>query len=63
MQHYVTALRQQPDASNWLVGLGVSLQAQGNNQGAAEAFQRALDLGLPASLSQFTRERLQQLSR
>ena len=63
VQHYVTALRQQPEASNWLVGLGVSLQAQGNSQGAAEAFQRALDLGLPASLSQFTRERLQQLSR
>ncbi len=63
VQHYVTALRQQPDASNWLVGLGVSLQAQGNTQGAAEAFQRALDLGLPASLSQFARERLQQLSR
>ena len=63
VQHYVVALRQQPDSSNWLVGLGVSLQAQGNTQGAAEAYQRALDLGLPASLSQFTRERLQQVNR
>lgn len=61
--HYVVALRQQPDASNWLVGLGVSLQAQGQAQGAAEAYQRALDLGLPASLSQFARDRLQQVSR
>ena len=63
VQHYVTALRQQPDSSNWLVGLGVSLQAQGNTQGAAEAYQRALDLGLPASLSQFARDRLQQVNR
>jgi MSHA biogenesis protein MshN len=61
--HYVIALRQQPDSSNWLVGLGVSLQAQGQLSSAAEAYQRALDLGLPASLSQFARDRLQQVSR
>ncbi len=63
VQHYVVALRQQPDSSNWLVGLGVSLQAQGHTQGAAEAYQRAMDLGLPVSLSQFARDRLQQVSR
>lgn len=63
IQHYVMALRQQPDSSNWLVGLGVSLQAQGNLNGAAEAYQRALDLGLPAALSQYARERLLQVSR
>lgn len=63
VQHYVVALRQLPDASNWLVGLGVSLQALNNNDGAAEAYQRALDLGLPASLSQFARDKLNQLKR
>lgn len=63
VQHYVVALRQLPDTSNWLVGLGVSLQALNNTAGAAEAYQRALDLGLPASLSQFTRDKLNQLKR
>lgn len=63
VQHYVTALRQLPDTPNWLVGLGVSLQAMNNLNGAAEAYQRALDLGLPASLGQFAREKLSQLKR
>lgn len=63
VRHYVVALRQLPDTSNWLVGLGVSLQALNNTVGAAEAYQRALDLGLPASLSQFTRDKLNQLKR
>lgn len=62
-QHYLTALRQAPDASNWLVGLAISLQAQNMNVGAAEAYQRAIDLGLPASLSQFAQDRLRQLGR
>jgi len=63
VQHYVVALRQFPDAANWLVGLGVSLQAQNNNSGAAEAYQRALELGLPTSLAQYAREKLNQLGR
>jgi MSHA biogenesis protein MshN len=63
VQHYVTALRQLPDTPNWLVGLGVSLQATNNLSGAAEAYQRALDLGLPASLAQFARDKLSQLKR
>ena len=63
VQHYVTALRQLPDTPNWLVGLGVSLQAMNNLTGATEAYQRALDLGLPASLGQFAREKLSQLKR
>ena len=63
VQHYVIALRQLPDTPNWLVGLGVSLQATNNLQGAAEAYQRALDLGLPASLAQFARDKLNQVKR
>ena len=63
VQHYVVALRQWPDTSNWLVGLGVSLQALNNTASAVEAYQRALDLGLPASLSQFTRDQLNQIKR
>ena len=63
VQHYVVALRQMPDAANWLVGLGVSLQSLNNTSGAVEAYQRALDLGLPASLAQFAREKLSQLGR
>ena len=61
VQHYVLALRQTPDNANWLVGLGVSLQALNNRAAAIEAYQRAMDLGLPSSLSQFTRDRLRQL--
>ena len=63
VQHYVIALRQLPDTPNWLVGLGVSLQALNNSQGAAEAYQRALELGLPASLAMFARDKLNQLKR
>lgn len=63
VQYYIQALRQQPEASHWLVGLAVSLQATGNNQGAAEAYQRALDLGLSPTLGQFAREKLNQLGR
>lgn len=63
VQHYVIALRQFPEAANWLVGLGVSLQALGNRQGAAEAYARALDLGLPASLAKLAGERLDQVQR
>lgn len=63
VQYFVQALRQQPESSHWLVGLGVSLQATGNNQGASEAYQRALDLGLSATLGQFARDKLRQLGR
>lgn len=63
VQYFVQALRQQPETSHWLVGLAVSLQATGNKQGAAEAYQRALDLGLSATLGQFAREKLLQLGR
>jgi len=60
-QHYLTALRQVPDNANWLVGLGISLQAQQIKLGAVQAYQRAIDLGLPPTLVKFVQERLRQL--
>jgi MSHA biogenesis protein MshN len=60
-QHYLTALRQVPDNANWLVGLGISLQAQQIKLGAVQAYQRAIDLGLPPTLVEFAQKRLRQL--
>ncbi len=62
VRHYLVALRSDPMMPTWLVGIGISLQAQGNNASAAEAFQRALDGGqLTPQLSQFVEQRLSQL--
>jgi MSHA biogenesis protein MshN len=46
----------------WLVGIGISLQALGQNRDAQEAFTRARDGGLlsPPLLS-FVEQRLRQL--
>jgi TolA-binding protein len=60
--HFVLALRQAPDSANWLLGLGISLQAQSDTARAAEAYQRAIELGLSASLLQFAQDRLHQLN-
>ena len=46
VQHYLLALRSDPAMPNWLVGIGISLQEQGRNSDAAEAFARARDGGL-----------------
>ncbi len=40
---YRGLLQRQPDNGNWLVGLGISLSAQGNTQAAVESFTRAAD--------------------
>jgi MSHA biogenesis protein MshN len=40
---YRGLLQRQPDNGNWLVGLGISLNAQGNTQAAVESFTRAAD--------------------
>lgn len=62
-RHYLVALRQSPDTANWLVGLGISLQATKNNSAAAEAFQRALDLGgLSPALTATAQEQLKKLT-
>ena len=62
VQHYLLALRSDPAMPNWLVGIGISLQEQGRNSDAAEAFARARDGGLlNAQLLEFVEQRLQQL--
>ncbi len=62
IEHYVIALRLKPDAANWLLGLGISLQSKRDDRSAAEAYQRAIELGLTPSLMQFAQDRLKQLS-
>ncbi len=62
IDHYVSALRLKPDAANWLLGLGISLQAKKDDRSAAEAYQRAIALGLSPSLMQFAQDRLRQVS-
>ncbi len=62
IKHFLTALRSNPSMPNWLVGIGVSLQAVGKNADAVEAFQRAKDTGwLASGLAAFVDQRLTQL--
>ncbi len=62
VRHYLVALRSDPMMPTWLVGIGISLQAQGKNVDAAEAFGRARDSGqLTPQLGQFVEQRLSQL--
>lgn len=62
VQHYLAALSSNPAMPTWLIGIGVSLQAQSQNQDAAVAFQRALDTGkLSPELAQFAEQRVKQL--
>jgi MSHA biogenesis protein MshN len=63
IQHFVTSLRKQPDSANVLLGLGISLQEKKDKASAAEAYQRAIELGLSPSLMQFAQDRLRQLNR
>ena len=44
--HFLAALQTNPAMPNWLVGLGISLRATGQDAQAAEAFQRARGTGL-----------------
>ena len=61
--HYLTALRSDPAMPAWLVGIGISLQAQGNLADARAAFQRAKDGGqLTPELARFVEQRLQQVT-
>ncbi|MDO8719344.1 MAG: tetratricopeptide repeat protein [Polaromonas sp.] len=42
---YRAALRDDPGAVDWLIGLGISLQGAGNNKEALETFRRAYETG------------------
>lgn len=62
VKHYLVALRSDPSMPNWLVGIGISLQAQDKDNDAIEAFQRAKDSGLlTPQLTRFVDQRLSQL--
>ncbi len=64
VKHYLAALRIEPGMPNWLVGIGISFQALGKENDAAEAFQRAKDGGqLPPAFVAFVDQRLNQLRR
>lgn len=62
VKHYITALRSNPSMPNWLIGVGISLQAENKMNDAAEAFQRAIDTGeLSVESAQFADQQLKQI--
>ena len=62
VQHYLIALRTDPSNARWLLGVGVALEATGNNADAAEAYRRAEGTSrLTPEMATFVSERLAQL--
>jgi MSHA biogenesis protein MshN len=62
IDHYLAALRTNSTAGSWLLGLGISLQADGQAGKAAEIFRRARQSGsLSPELQAFAEQRLKQL--
>ena len=57
---FQAALKIQPKRANWLMGLGISLQAEKRNAEAEQAYTRART-GLTPELQAFVDQRLQQL--
>jgi MSHA biogenesis protein MshN len=63
VKHYLIALRAAPATPNWLVGIGISLQALGRLNDATGVYQRARDTAqLTPQLAQFVESRLRQIS-
>lgn len=60
IEHYQSAIRKTPSGV-WLMGLGISLQAEGRFQEARRAFGRAKDSNLSPELQEFVEQRLKQL--
>jgi MSHA biogenesis protein MshN len=59
---YRQLLELRPEAGNWQVGLGVSLEALGDTAGARQAYQAAVqNPGLPTRLGRYARTRLDAL--
>lgn len=59
---YLAALQADPANTNWLVGVGISLQEQGRYADAREAFERARMVGgMAPELAAFVDQRLNQL--
>ncbi|MDP2827012.1 MAG: tetratricopeptide repeat protein [Sulfuricellaceae bacterium] len=62
IEHYQVALRYNPTAGSWLIGLGISYQADQQNTKALEAFQRAKQSNtLSPELQAFVDQKLRQL--
>jgi MSHA biogenesis protein MshN len=61
VKHYQFALASESSAASW-VGLGISLQALGDNAAAHEAYLKAQGAGLGEMLAQFVGERLLEVS-
>lgn len=63
LQHYGAALRGAPDNGVWLMGLGISLQAEKRNAEALDAFKRSRASGmLTAPLASFVDRKILQLT-
>lgn len=60
IEHYQSAIRKTPSGV-WLMGLGISLQAEGRSQEARQAFGRAKASNLSPELQEFVEQRLRQL--
>jgi MSHA biogenesis protein MshN len=61
-EQYQAALAANPGNAVWLMGLGITLQADRRNPDALAAFQRAASSGtLPADLQAFVERKIQQL--
>lgn len=62
IEEYQLALRSKPDAGPWLLGLGISLQADNQSARAAEVFRRAKSSAtLSPELQAFAEQRLKQV--
>lgn len=61
VNHYLIALKQQTPQANWLVGLGLSLQALGRLPEAKMAYEKAQSTPMNVELSSFVSQRLQQI--
>lgn len=62
IEHFQSALHSNPDSGPWLLGLGISLQADNQPGRAAEAFRRARSSGgLSPELQAFADQRLKQV--
>jgi MSHA biogenesis protein MshN len=62
IRQYETAVRLVPDSGRWLVGLGISLEAEQRSAEAREAYRRALAAGnLNRDLEAYVQRRITQL--